>query len=1023
MMLLFLKARPTEAQAEAGNYKMKRRRFRGLSISVENPAGSVREGVDRTGRAWRVKMPCDYGYIRRTEGVDGDQVDCFIGPDEDAPNVYVVHTRKAGAWDRYDEDKCMLGFRTRADAVRAFRAAYSDPRFLGPITTLPFDEFKAKALATLEKPKMIKAVLFRKARDPADRHTLDMFGAGTHIEARTRKDGVVQGYHVGAAAPASAVQPAAAAPPKPSARAVAALRILEAGGRFSEALERGYGGREQLAMRLLDARGRPVKGFGYKTYQELRDARRLRRMPGPQGSALRSNWALDRGEEQQSAPPASPAARPTTYTVGGGTHPGGTYRKVLATKDKPGMVKAALIFLKAHVRGHTRRLRSGKVVTVAPFERRGDAAAPAAAPADSPGGQVLEQSGVVRVIYRGTNDSGERISGGIAEGTLFAAADEATAKNYAGTGGKIERIGVKQDAKVLVEGTKEFAQVTGRRRGKLIDTMRKGENLKTAADDAAAKARAAGYDALEFTSLKDLGIAIFNEDKFVRDYSPSQQINQSPAFDGPKVGNTPIGDATEIEVGGAQRPTRNSGGQPIHPTEEGIRNFWRWFGDSKVVDAGGKPLVVYHGSYADIDEFDPSMSGSSGFSSADCAIEFTDDPYVASHYAGASDQYARVSDEAGAVYPVYLKIERPFVITRNMHNGNFSVGHQYANAIKRLREGDDSPDMMREYGVDEKYVDAEKLADAWEKGVIDGIVIEGAKWDAFDSDENTQYIVFDPKQIKSASGNSGAFDQDSPKITKSAPMVVFVKSYVRAHVRRTKDGKVISVGSYHNSVVPEPAPLRGRGKDTLTGDLFGAQPPKVVDGKKQTVTEPTDELIDEHRRLVRVLESPSHADDKAEAARQREELREYEGRAEHGDPDGAEEPKFIGDADAGQTINGGKAKVIGNFKTKAAAEAAASKSDTYRVTGYEAGKFPRGWVVTEATSGARPVFQGWKRENSNTRSISTRSGRFMAYVANSGYITLTDRKTGRTWRGEAADKKNPLETVSKVAAMMEPMTS
>lgn len=253
-------------------------------------------------------------------------------------------------------------------------------------------------------------------------------------------------------------------------------------------------------------------------------------------------------------------------------------------------------------------------------------------------------------------------------------------------------------------------------------------------------------------------------------------------------------------------------------------------------------------------------------------------------------------------------------------------------------------------------------------------------------------------------------------------MILF-KSYVRAHVRRTKDGKVISVGSYHNSVVPEPAPLRGRGKDTLTGDLFGAQPPKVVDGKKQTVTEPTDELIDEHRRLVRVLESPSHADDKAEAAKQREELRGYEGRAEQGDQAGAEEPKFIGDADAGQTINGGKAKVIGNFKTKAAAEAAASKSDTYRVTGYEAGKFPRGWVVTEATSGARPVFQGWKRENSETRSISTRSGRFVAYVSKDGYIILTDRRTARTWKGEAADKKNPLETVSKVAAMMEPMTS
>ena len=324
-----IKAQPTPAQAEAGNYKKRHRRFRGLDITIETPAGSVREGTDPGGKRWRTKMRFDYGYIRRTEGADGDHVDCYIGPDEDAPNVYVVHQRKAGDWQAYDEDKVMLGFRAKDAAVRAYLAHYDDLRFLGQVTTMPFEEFKAKALATLEKPKMIKAVLFIKAKSKADDRTPDMFGAGTHLETRTRKDGVVQGYHVGRAAPASTARPAAAAPEatKPSARATAALRILEEGGRFSEALERGYGGREQLAMRLLDASGRQVNGFGYKTFYELRDAGRLRRIPGPQGSALRSHWALDRGEKGQPAPPAAPQGGQKTYTVGGGTNPGGTYRE------------------------------------------------------------------------------------------------------------------------------------------------------------------------------------------------------------------------------------------------------------------------------------------------------------------------------------------------------------------------------------------------------------------------------------------------------------------------------------------------------------------------------------------------------------------------------------------------------------------------------------------------------------------------------------------------------------------------
>ena len=51
-----------------------------------------------------------------------------------------------------------------------------------------------------------------------------------------------------------------------------------------------------------------------------------------------------------------------------------------------------------------------------------------------------------------------------------------------------------------------------------------------------------------------------------------------------------------INIDGVERPTTNSEGKHIAQTEEGIRNFWQWFGDSKVVDAEGRPLVVYHGT-------------------------------------------------------------------------------------------------------------------------------------------------------------------------------------------------------------------------------------------------------------------------------------------------------------------------------------------------------------------------------------------------------------------------------------------
>lgn len=73
----------------------------------------------------------------------------------------------------------------------------------------------------------------------------------------------------------------------------------------------------------------------------------------------------------------------------------------------------------------------------------------------------------------------------------------------------------------------------------------------------------------------------------------------SMPFDGNEVARTPLAPGiTRIMVDGVERPALNSEGRPIHWSEEGTRNFWRWFGDSKVVDAEGRPRVMYHGSDA-----------------------------------------------------------------------------------------------------------------------------------------------------------------------------------------------------------------------------------------------------------------------------------------------------------------------------------------------------------------------------------------------------------------------------------------
>lgn len=138
---------PTPAQIQAGNYPKRKVAWNGLTISVENEAGSVRRGTKPDGSPWETRMVFSYGYVLGSRGVDGDHVDCYLGPDESAPMAYVIHQRKAGTWDRYDEDKVMLQFASQEEAERAFLLHYNDPRFLGPVTAMPVDEFKQKVLA------------------------------------------------------------------------------------------------------------------------------------------------------------------------------------------------------------------------------------------------------------------------------------------------------------------------------------------------------------------------------------------------------------------------------------------------------------------------------------------------------------------------------------------------------------------------------------------------------------------------------------------------------------------------------------------------------------------------------------------------------------------------------------------------------------------------------------------------------------------------------------------------------------
>ncbi len=185
-----------------------------------------------------------------------------------------------------------------------------------------------------------------------------------------------------------------------------------------------------------------------------------------------------------------------------------------------------------------------------------------------------------------------------------------------------------------------------------------------------------------------------------------------------------LGQFTGAKYGGVAKPQTET------------KAFMDWFGDSKVVDENGKPLVVYHGTNKSFDKFDPETRGSINEADSDSRMGFffSDDAEVASSYSTRA-VYELGEDTAGAnVMPVYLMMKNPMIVNWD----GFDYDSEYA---------------------------ADKILEAQNKGndgVIFRNIVDGTAGNVME--ESTTYAVFDPSQIKSAIGNRGTFDPENPDI-------------------------------------------------------------------------------------------------------------------------------------------------------------------------------------------------------------------------------------------------------------------
>ncbi len=133
---------PTDGQIAAGNYKKGHVTINGFAITIENPKGSTRSGIDPDGKEWSSTMNHTYGYFDSTLGKDGDEIDVFIGDNPVSEKIFVIDQVDPKS-RKFDESKVMFGFDSAGEAKKAYMSNYDRGwKGFGEITEVEIEEFR-----------------------------------------------------------------------------------------------------------------------------------------------------------------------------------------------------------------------------------------------------------------------------------------------------------------------------------------------------------------------------------------------------------------------------------------------------------------------------------------------------------------------------------------------------------------------------------------------------------------------------------------------------------------------------------------------------------------------------------------------------------------------------------------------------------------------------------------------------------------------------------------------------------------
>lgn len=286
--------------------------------------------------------------------------------------------------------------------------------------------------------------------------------------------------------------------------------------------------------------------------------------------------------------------------------------------------------------------------------------------------------------------------------------------------------------------------------GKLAQ-VGKGEGAN---DPFTAVPRMAGYEVRDARTLQEANQGNFGD-------TPAVQVPSGQARLGHGFADAPLAQAPRVQPrlpGPGATPLLAWSAPPSSAAQRAqvdTPEFKEWFGSS-VVSTEGKPQVMYHGTRAGaLTSLQPSGAGQAIFVSPEARF--------ASEYASTTSK----ETSGGAMYPVFVRAERPFDI--DTPEGYQMLLDAVSERTAARRQGVSAADVRDE--VDAELQGALAAGETWDFIEVAPFVekLRGAGYDSYFVHEQgiKNLAVFDSNQVKSATGNSGAFSLETAALSLS----------------------------------------------------------------------------------------------------------------------------------------------------------------------------------------------------------------------------------------------------------------